>query len=66
MKARKKKHVPKPPEPKDKEMDSQTRRAVALIDTWLSDDSDYDEVNWPKLKEGLEKNRLSSRKLFHD
>lgn len=40
------------------------RRAIALLDQWLSDDSGYDEETWPDLKEALEENRLSSRRLF--
>lgn len=40
------------------------RRAIALLDQWLFDDSGYDEETWPDLKEALEENRLSSRRLF--
>jgi hypothetical protein len=41
-----------------------TSAAIALLDTWLSDDSGYDEETWPELKAGLERDRLSARKLF--
>ena len=40
--------------------------AIALIEKWLADESGYDEEIWPKLKQNLEKNRLSSRKLFRE
>jgi hypothetical protein len=40
--------------------------AIALLDSWLGDESGYDEQVWPEVKRGLEEHRLSSRKLFHD
>jgi hypothetical protein len=40
------------------------RRAIALLDEWLSDQSGYDEETWPQLKEALDRNRLSGRRLF--
>ena len=45
-------------------IDKATSEAIALLDTWLSDDSGYDEETWPELKAGLERDRLSARKLF--
>jgi len=38
--------------------------AVRLLDSWLADDSGYDERVWPVLKRSLDANRLSTRKLF--
>ena len=38
--------------------------AIALIEKWLADESGYDEQIWPGLMRNLEKQRLSSRKLF--
>ena len=35
-----------------------------LLDTWLRDESGYDEVVWPELKTALERDRLSTRPLF--
>lgn len=43
---------------------SRAADAIALIDRWLSDDSDYDEKTWPELKAALDRDRLSDRKLF--
>jgi hypothetical protein len=40
--------------------------AVLLIDSWLKDDSGYDEEIWPKLRESIELNRLSDRPRFND
>jgi hypothetical protein len=45
---------------------SRAREAIALIDRWLSDESDYDEKTWPELKAALDRDRLSDRKLFDD
>lgn len=38
--------------------------AIELIDTWLEDDSNYDETAWPELKKELDQDRLSERKFF--
>jgi hypothetical protein len=35
-------------------MPAKTRRALKLLDSWLADDSGYDEETWPKLKAGIE------------
>jgi hypothetical protein len=40
-------------------------KMIALLDSWLQDESGYDERVWPELKEALEKNRLGNRRLFH-
>lgn len=37
---------------------------IALLDRWLQDESGYDEETWPELKEALDRDRLSERKLF--
>jgi hypothetical protein len=38
--------------------------AVSLLDEWLNDESGYEEETWPKLKEALDRDRLSNRPLF--
>lgn len=47
---------------------SQTHNAAArkLLQTWLADESGYDEEAWPLLKQALEDNHSGSRKLFRD
>jgi hypothetical protein len=40
--------------------------ALRLLHRWQADESGYDESVWPGLKRSLEKNRLSSRRLFRD
>jgi hypothetical protein len=37
-----------------------------LLDTWLADESGYDERVWPQLKTATEQNRPSYRKRFRD
>jgi hypothetical protein len=37
---------------------------ITLLDEWLQDESGYDEETWPELKEALDRDRLSERKLF--
>lgn len=37
---------------------SRAAEAIALIDRWLSDESDYDEKTWPELKAALERSLL--------
>jgi len=39
-------------------------KVISLLDEWMSDESGYDEETWPELKAALERDRLSSRKLF--
>jgi len=41
-------------------------KVISLLDEWMSDESGYDEETWPELKTALERDRLSSRKLFDD
>ncbi|MEW6236972.1 MAG: hypothetical protein AB1656_16430 [Candidatus Omnitrophota bacterium] len=45
---------------------TRSKKAIALIDEWLNDESGYDEKVWPKLREDIEINRLSERKRFDD
>ena len=40
------------------------KKAIALLDQWMNDDSGYDEETWPELKKSLDRERLSSRRLF--
>lgn len=39
-------------------------RAIRLLDEWMAEDSGYDEETWPELKEALDRDRPSYRKLF--
>jgi hypothetical protein len=43
---------------------SRAKAAIALLDDWLADESGYDERTWPELKVALDRDRLSSRRLF--
>ena len=43
---------------------SDTALVASLLDDWLGDQSGYDEATWPELKASLDRDRLSSRKLF--
>lgn len=45
---------------------SRAAEAIALLDRWLHDESDYDEKTWPELKAALDRDRPSERKLFND
>ena len=45
---------------------TQNEKALELLDTWIADNSGYDEKVWPKLKETIETNRFSERKRFND
>ncbi len=38
--------------------------AIRLIESWLADESGYDEAVWETVKNTIEENRLSSRKRF--
>ena len=40
--------------------------AIRLLQTWISDESGYDEAVWPRVKQAIEENRLSERKRFRD
>lgn len=39
-------------------------RLIALIESWLADESAYDEAVWPRLKARIEESRTSNRKRF--
>ena len=55
--------------PKDTALVAQRQKNEAahrLLQEWLTDDSGYDEEVWPKVKQIIEENRLSSRKRFCD
>jgi hypothetical protein len=45
----------------------QAKALVALIRTWLSDQSGYDETTWPELRKSLdsERRRRGARRLFN-
>ncbi len=45
---------------------AKTRKLMKLLDTWLADESGYDERVWPRLKRSIEENRLSSRRRFDE
>ena len=45
---------------------TKARKLMKLLDTWLADESGYDERVWPRLKKTIEENRLSLRKRFDD
>ena len=51
---------------KQKVSPSRASEAIALIDRWLNDGSDYDAETWPELKAALDRDRLSDRKLFDE
>ena len=40
--------------------------AIRLLDEWMADESGYDEETWPELKVALNRDRLSSRRLFDE
>ena len=48
----------------DDDLSNNAIRAISLLDEWLNDDSGYDEKTWPELKDSLDRDRLSSRRLF--
>ena len=41
-----------------------TDSVIQLLEEWLADESGYDEEAWPELKDALDRDRLSARKLF--
>ena len=43
-------------------------QAIALLKSWLKDDSGYDEQTWPKLKKALDQQRakVGTRRLFDE
>lgn len=40
--------------------------AIAQLESWLADESGYDEQVWPQIKETIRANRLSERDPFHE
>lgn len=46
----------------------QAANAIAMLRSWLTDDSDYDDKAWPQLKRALnrERDRVGARRLFND
>jgi hypothetical protein len=50
----------RPPSPKAAE-------AIALLKSWFTDESGYDEKVWPRLKKALERQRerVGARRLFN-
>ena len=45
---------------------TKTRKLMRLLETWLADESGYDERVWPRVKKAIEDNRPSYRKRFRD
>ena len=47
---------------------AQAAGLIALLRSWLADESGYDEETWPELKKALEqeRRRLRASSLFHD
>jgi hypothetical protein len=45
---------------------AQAARVIALLQSWLDDESGYDEETWPALKKALdeERHRVGARRLF--
>ena len=43
-------------------------QTIALLKSWLKDDSGYDEQTWPKLKKALDQQRakVGARRLFDE
>lgn len=46
------------------ERSESAKKAMALLDQWMNDDSGYDEETWPQLKKSLDRERLSHRRFF--
>ena len=38
-------------------MSRKSRKLIKLIQSWMEDESGYDEETWPQLQEALKKNR---------
>lgn len=50
-----------------KQLQHQKNEALKLlIGQWLSEESGYDEENWPQVAEALEQNRISVRKRLSE
>jgi hypothetical protein len=45
---------------------AQAASLIALLRSWLTDESGYDEQTWPKLKKALDqqRDRIGARRLF--
>jgi hypothetical protein len=41
------------------------QKAAGLVESWLTEESDYDERVWPRLAQEIDKNRLSDRKRLN-
>lgn len=52
--------------PQEERAHARNAAARKLLQTWLADESGYEEETWPLLKQALEDNRSGSRKLFRD
>jgi len=52
--------------PTAKSKAAQVNKVINLLDSWLADDTDYDEKTWPALKEALERDRLGTRRMFNE
>ena len=46
-------------------VEKEGKSALTLIEDWLSEEGGYDEHVWPRLKQAIEENRSSYRKLFN-
>ena len=45
---------------------TKARKLMRLLETWLADESGYDERVWPIVKKAIEENRTSYLKRFRD
>ena len=45
---------------------AKSQALIRALHEWMTDDSGYDEENWPKLKKALEESHDSDRKLFSE
>ena len=48
------------------EQRARNAEAIALLDSWLADESGYDAEVWPTFRKAIEEDRLSDRKRFAD
>ncbi len=58
--------APSTPSPSRARDATKPEAALKLLDEWLKDESGYDEETWPELREALDRDRLSDRKLFDE
>lgn len=47
-------------------LSAKSRHLIKTLQSWLEDESGYDEQTWPWLKKALEEDRMSARGLFRD